>query len=116
LFSLRNNDDLAPFKAPLRDEIDRLAISRYSGLGPTFGRGPDMHIADNAGSTTRSFTYFGDTYQPPPGYTFGETNTNSLLAGSFNFSPSETEALYIIETVTNKSRDTVNDQINAYSP
>ena len=28
MYSLRNNDDLAPFKAPLRDEDDKLSPSR----------------------------------------------------------------------------------------
>jgi hypothetical protein len=95
LFSLRNNDDLAPFKAPLRDENDVNAIYRYSGYGPSFGGGLDLFIADNAGSNTRSYTTFGFSYQAPPGYTYWEANTNSLLPGSFNFSPSQIEVLYI---------------------
>ena len=93
MFSLRNNDDLAPFKAPLRDENDAKAILRYGGYGPSFGAGIDLLIANNAGSPTWSYTDFGDTYQPPPaGYTFRRTNT--LLAGSFRFSPSQIEVLY----------------------
>ena len=95
MYSLRNNDDLAPFKAPLRDENDVEAIYRYSGYGPSFGAGHDLYIAGNAGSNTYSYTRFGWTYQPPPGYTRFETNTNSLLPGSFYFSPSDIEGLYI---------------------
>ena len=95
MYSLRNNDDLAPFKAPLRDENDVNAIYRNSGYGPRFGWGRDLLIADNAVSTGLSYTRFGDSYQPPPGYTYSETNTNSLLAGSMYFSPSETEVLYL---------------------
>jgi hypothetical protein len=94
IFSLRNNDDLAPFKAPLRDENDVRAIFRYSGDGPIFGGGYDLRIDDNAGSNTWSETVFGYTYQPPPGYTFGKTNTSSLLPGSEYFTPSQTEVLY----------------------
>jgi hypothetical protein len=93
LFSLRNNDDLAPFKAPLRDENDVRAIFRYSGVGPTFGGGFDLRIANNAGSITRSYTAFGGSYQLPPGYRFLETDTSSLLPGSFYFSPSQIEVL-----------------------
>jgi hypothetical protein len=95
MFSLRNNDDLAPFKAPLRDENDRRAINRYSGYGPTFGWGGDLYIANNARSNTFSYTYFGRSYQPPPGYNVGESNTSSLLPGSFQFTPSQIEVLYL---------------------
>ena len=95
LFSLRNNDDLAPFKAPLRDVNDWAAIVRSSRHGPRFGGGFDLYIADNAGSNTLSNTRFGYTYQLPPGYTYDKTNTSSLLAGSFDFTPSQTEELYI---------------------
>ena len=95
MYSLRNNDNLAPFKAPLRDENDVEAIYSYSGYGPTFGGGHDLFIANNAGSTTDSLTKFGRSYQPPPGYTWAETNTRSLLPGSYNFSPSQTEVLYL---------------------
>jgi hypothetical protein len=95
LFSLRNNDDLAPFKAPLRDEHDWRAIYRYSGYGPIFGLGWDLLIAGNAGSTTGSYTDFGYSYQPPPGYNLGESNTASLLPGSFFFTPSQIEVLYL---------------------
>jgi hypothetical protein len=95
LFSLRNNDDLAPFKAPLRDEYDAKAIYRSSYYGPIFGRGSDLHIADNAGSNTHSDTRFGYSYQLPPGYTYRESNTESLLPGSFEFTPSQIETLYL---------------------
>ena len=95
IFSLRNNDDLAPFKAPLRDENDVKAIYRYSGYGPTFGGGLDLYIANNAGSNTWSYTRFGYSYQPPPGYNPGESNTRSLLPGSFRFTPLQIETLYL---------------------
>ena len=95
MFSLRNNDDLAPFKAPLRYEKNKWAILRYSRAGPIFGWGSDLFIANNAGSTTLSYTKFGAAYQLPPGYTLDENNTNSLLPGSKYFRPSEIEVLYI---------------------
>ena len=95
MYSLRNNDDLAPFKAPLRDENDVAAIYHKSDVGPAFGGGRDLHIAHNAGSTTGSYTRFGHTYQPPPGYTPDKTNTRLLLPGSEYFSPSQTEVLYL---------------------
>ena len=92
IFSLRNNDDLQPFKAPMKYENYGTAIFRNNGFGPTFGW--DLHIADHAGSNTNSYTHFGYNYQPPTGYTFGHSNTASLLAGSYHFIPSEIEVLY----------------------
>ena len=94
IFSLRNNDDLLPFKAPLKDENDNMAIYRQNYFGPTFGWSHDFYIADNAGSNTNSITNFGYTYQPPSGYTSGQNNTKSLLAGSYYFTPSEIEEFY----------------------
>jgi hypothetical protein len=90
LFSLRNNDDLAPFKAPLKNESDEAAMLRYYQVGPAFGLGIDLAIGGNAG-----YAKFGRTYQAPPGYTYGETNTSSLLAGSEGFTASEIEVLYL---------------------
>ena len=93
LFSLRNNDDLPPFKAPLKDENDGYAIWRHRGYGPLFGAGHDLYIVSNAKSST--YSRLGRTYQAPPGYTHGQANTNSLLAGSYTFTPSEVEVLYL---------------------
>ena len=96
MFSLRNNDDLAPFKAPLINETALWAIYRNIYRAPAFGGGHDLYIANNAGLNTDSFTHFGYSYQAPPGYTWGENNTSSLLAGRKYYTPSETEVLYLI--------------------
>ena len=95
IYSLRNNDGLAPFKSTLKYEGDQYAIRRSSGYGPTFGGGFDLCIASDAGSNTGSYTNFGHTYNLPHGYTYAETNTRSLLGGSFYFTPSEVEVLYL---------------------
>ena len=100
LFSLRNKDNLPPFKAPLKNQNDVRAIYCNSGYGPTFGVGHDLHIANDASSNTNSGTHFGSTYQAPSGYTEGQTNTKSLLAGSYGFTPSEVEVLYLNEKPT----------------
>ena len=95
MYSLRNNDGLAPFKSTLKDESDQRAIRRNSGYGPRFGWAADLYIASDAGSNINSLTNFGHTYNLPHGYTSGETNTKSLLGGSFKFTPSEMEVLYL---------------------
>ncbi len=92
LFSLRNNDDLPPFKAPLLDENSVLVIFRHSEFGPVLGL--DFVIDDNAGSNDYSSTDFGESFRPPPGYIFNDTATQSLLAGSLYFTPAEIEVLY----------------------
>jgi hypothetical protein len=93
LFSLRNNDNIAPFKAPLKVENDAQAV--YQGFGPTFGCCHDLYIASDATSNAYSFANFGFSYEAPPGYTQSENNTKSLLAGSYYFTPSEVEVLYL---------------------
>jgi hypothetical protein len=95
LFSLGNNDDLPPFKAPLKDENSSSAIFQLPGDGPIFGQGNDLMISIT-GSTRKSFTYFGVTYQAPPGYAIGEAKTQSLLAGSYEFTPTEVEVLSLV--------------------
>ena len=95
LFSLRNNDDIYPFKAPLKDESYDGAIYGGDSYGPCFGYNNELCIKDNAGSTTRSQASFGSDYQPPTGYNKYDTDTLSLLAGSERFKPSEVEVLYL---------------------
>ena len=96
MYSIRNNDGLAPFKSTLKDESDQYAIQRYTGYGPSFGFYDLLFGNINlAGSRNSSYTNFGATYNLPHGYTYGENNTRSLLGGSFKFTPSEVEVLYL---------------------
>ena len=95
MFSLRNNDDHLPFKAPLKDDNNEHAIFRRSDFGPTFGKGRDLRISNKAASNTNSYTNFGHSYKAPPGYRGNRNNTRSLLAGSYHFTPSEIEVLYL---------------------
>ena len=92
IFSLRNNDNLEPFYAPLRDPKDPGAIRIESKNGPIFGSGHDLGIGNDAVSSVANF---GSSYQSPPGYTYNKKNSQSLLAGSFRFRPSEVEVLYL---------------------
>ena len=92
LFSLKNKDNLKQFKAAVYRK-SQYALYHYSGYGPVFGG--DLIISNNANSNTDSYTNFGDTYQPPPGYTTGAVNTKALLAGTLYFTPSEVEVFYL---------------------
>ena len=95
IYSLRNNDGLVPFKSTLKAEDDQCAIRRHTFFGPIFGWIDDLYIASDAGSNTNSYTNFGLSYNLPHGYTYEENNTRSLLGGSFKFTPSEVEVLYL---------------------
>ena len=93
VFSLRNKENLPPFKAPLKDQNDGNAIFPYPDYGPTFGRGRDLHISNNAASNTKSGTSFGSYYQPPPGVKTPYT----VMAGTRYFSPTEVEVFHLVQ-------------------
>jgi hypothetical protein len=89
---LRNKENLPPFKAPLKNPNDDNAVRAYSNDGPTFGRGTDLRIRDNAAFNTNSYTGFGTSYQPPPGV----SSPSTILAGTFRITPSEVEVFYVV--------------------
>ena len=86
LFSLRNNENLAPFIANVRPGNEQHAIYCRPGYGPTFGGGHDVHIADNANGNRNSCSHFS-SYQVPP----GTKTSDTLLAGSYDFTPTDIE-------------------------
>ena len=92
MFSLRNKENLPPFKAPLKDENTRSAIYAHHDYGPTFGAGHDLYISDNAALKTRSHTNFNNDYNAPPGV----SNAQTILAGTYSFTPSEVEVFYLV--------------------
>jgi len=62
------------------------SIYCYSGCGPTFGSGFDIHLCNNANTTMDSGSYLGRSYQHPQ-----PDQGDSYLAGSFQFQLSEIE-------------------------
>ena len=90
LSSLKNKDNLKPFKAAVYQN-SRYAFYNNPVFSPSFG---GLRISNNANSNTDSYTSFGYTYQPPPGYTDRAANTKALLAGTYRFTPSEVEVFY----------------------
>ena len=89
IFSLRNKEGLGPFKSMVTNSSD--AIVRYSSHGPTFGGGPDLHIANDANSNDNSLTYFGTSYSVPSGV----QDLHTILAGTNPFTPDEVEVFYL---------------------
>ena len=93
LFSFKNKDGLEPFKLHIKNYEH--AIYGDNSHGPTFGAGShDIYIADGAGSNTNSYSNLGHTYVQVSGYKNGASDTQSLLAGSYNFQPHEVEVFY----------------------
>jgi hypothetical protein len=66
---------------------EKRAIYCNPSYGPSFGSGHDLHISNNANGNQGSYSNFGRSYQPPP----GTAQANYLLAGSYNFTPTEIE-------------------------
>jgi hypothetical protein len=93
IFSLRNKENLPPFKASLKDQNTGNAIYASSGYGPTFGGGHDIYISDNAASNTNSYTNFNHQYQAPSGV----SSTSNILAGTRNFTPTEIEVFCLVQ-------------------
>lgn len=78
LFSLANPDGLEPTKLPLKSNSHQCAILYSSGNGPTFGN-VDLHIADNANTSSSSSSILSRAYEKPPAW------KNTSLAGERNF-------------------------------
>ena len=92
LFSLKNKDNVPPFKAPVKKHEH--AICSCPSYGPSFGGGRDLHISNDSHTNQQSYTNFGRTYQPPAGYVYDTPQTKSLLAGSYYFTTTEVEVFF----------------------
>ena len=97
IFSFVNRDHLAPFKSIIYKNSNN-AIYTNNAYGPTFGNGHDLYIANNAYAVTASYTMFGATYKPPTGYSYNTARTKALLAGSYNFSPTNVEVYFFVNS------------------
>ena len=91
LFSLHNEEGLAPFKSVVKSPS--YAIRRRSSFGPLFGTGQDIYIADDANSNRYSQANFGhdNVYSVPSGV----QNKQTLQVGSNPFTPDEWEVFYL---------------------
>ena len=92
LFSLKSKDNVPPFKAPVKNH--QYAILSRPSYGPTFGAGHDLYISNDSHANQQSYSDFGHTYQPPAGYFYDTQQTQSLLAGSYNFTTTEVEVFF----------------------
>ena len=68
------------------------AIYRGSWYGPCFG--DDIEIVNNANSNSNSFARLGRYYPAPAAV----QDPDTILAGTFHFSPDEVEVFYLDPT------------------
>ncbi len=88
LFSLINKEN-RPGKFGVRYSGGTNAIYDLGSLGPTFGGGNDLRIADNSDSNTNSYSNLGNSYSSF--HTYGTTQAQNFLAGSYSFQVKEIE-------------------------
>ncbi|XP_068705898.1 adhesion G protein-coupled receptor E1-like [Montipora foliosa] len=86
IFSLRNAEELPPFKSNVKDPSK--AISNHKNVGPTFGEN-DILIDRRSG---KSSSNFGDNYNVPTGVEEGST----ILAGAPEFEVDEVEVFFFL--------------------
>ncbi|CAB4027190.1 Hypothetical predicted protein [Paramuricea clavata] len=97
LFSLRNKDDLEPFKSLIAPGYELWAVYQSPYTGPAFGQdGIELYVSDNAQFSTCEAN-FGQVFKPPPGYKFNRKTTKVLLGGKEKFLPSEIETYYLAD-------------------
>jgi hypothetical protein len=63
--------------------------------GPTFGGGHDFSICNQSNFLGSSYSNLGHSFQCPPGITYGSTQANTFLVGSYSFLVSEIEVFYL---------------------
>ena len=91
LFSLYNKDGYNPVKLT-QYQTQQYAMYHCSSYGPTFGS-HDIYISDNASSNSASYTYCGQTYSVPSGYSVGYCG---FFTGGQHFTPTDIEVFYEI--------------------
>ena len=90
IFSISNKEELDPFVSEVRRP--EWAIYRWPWYGPVFG--DDIKIADNANSNSDSYAGLDWYYHAPAAV----QNPETILAGTFSFSPDEVEVFYLNPT------------------
>ena len=90
IFSISNKEELDPFVSEVRRPV--WAIYRLSVYGPQFG--VDIIIVNNANNNGASYARLIWAYPAPTAVQDPET----ILAGTFLFSPDEVEVFYLDPT------------------
>ena len=88
IFSLRNKEELHPFKSMIK--APQYAIYKHLVYGPTFGNAWDIYISDNANTNSYSFAYLR-TYEAPK----ESQDPTTILSGASHFSPVDWEVFHL---------------------
>ena len=89
IFSLNNNEGLAPFVSKVKKGNTGKAIYRGSSTGPIFGH--DVIIQNNDDSSSLSRARLDYLYSVPPAV----KDRDTVLTGTYAFSPDEVEVFYL---------------------
>lgn len=90
IFSLRNSENLLPFKTVVT--ITLQAIFKRKSSGPTFGGGHDLFVdLNNPKESPLSYSNLGHSYVP----TVAQGKLKTVLAGSAYFVLDEVEVFFL---------------------
>ena len=92
MFSLRNKENIPPFKAPLKDKTLEKQFAPNPVMDQRLEEVMICEIFNKADTNTYSWKNFNVDYQAPPGVSEAKT----ILAGIAEFSPSEVEVFHLV--------------------
>ena len=94
IFSLYNHRGFYPIRLRARDP--NTALDCGTSHGPAWGKGNDLLLGVHMGAKSKAHTGFlGASYEIPPGYRRGASETKHFLSGVKNyFSPTDVEVFY----------------------
>jgi len=92
IFSFKNANGTQSVKLDNNGPYHSSSYSIYNGssYGPTFGGGHDFYLCSGCNSTNSSYSNLGHSYSLP-GFTYGTSQIQSYLAGSYNFTTTDYE-------------------------
>jgi len=98
--SYGNDPKAFVFSVTKKKKMENINASygNYGGgsYGPTFGGGHDFHLCDNCNTVNSSYSSLGHSYKCPEGITYGSTEAQNYLAGTYNFLVEEFEVFRIV--------------------
>ena len=91
IFSLNNNEGLAPFLSKVKSGKAGKAIDSHSYYGPKFGQDLVIHVEESRKGSSKAI--LGDYYSVPA--SVKDKGSTILKGPGGNFSPDEVEVFYL---------------------
>jgi hypothetical protein len=89
---LKNPHNIGPRIFEIKPDQKQYAICCYTGYGPRFGGGHDIHVYDNCNANNYSYTCgFGDTYNNNTGL-----DGKTFFTGAPNFTANAIEVFDVM--------------------